>query len=202
MGAMKAAKILGCVMAAAAFVASGTGLPSKPTDPPAQDLFNGRNLEGWTSIGDPQFVATNQVLRLLGGTGWLQSTGQYTNFVLELEWRALEPGYDSGVFIRAGTNGIPWPEDAWQVNLARISLGGLVKGRRTIVPAETPPMPLNTWVHFRIGVHGSKIWLDVDGERAWDYAELDATHGYIGIQAEGKSFDFRNIKITPTREAN
>ena len=41
----------------------------------------------------------------------------------------------------------------------------------------------------------AKITLDVDGERAWEYKELDADHGYIGIQAEGKAFDFRNIRI-------
>jgi hypothetical protein len=35
----------------------------------------------------------------------------------------------------------------------------------------------------------------VDGERAWEYKELDADRGYIGIQAEGKAFDFRNIRV-------
>jgi hypothetical protein len=35
----------------------------------------------------------------------------------------------------------------------------------------------------------------VDGERAWEFNELDADRGYIGIQAEGKAFDFRNIRV-------
>ena len=35
----------------------------------------------------------------------------------------------------------------------------------------------------------------MDGERAWEFKELDADRGYIGIQAENKAFDFRNIRI-------
>jgi hypothetical protein len=45
------------------------------------------------------------------------------------------------------------------------------------------------------GIRGLKIALDVNGERAWEFKELDAERGYIGIQAENKSFDFRNIRV-------
>jgi hypothetical protein len=81
------------------------------------------------------------------------------------------------------------------VNLQGAALGGLVKGTRTVVPAETPPMPLNKWVKFRIEARGKKLTLDVDGERAWEFADLDVERGYVGIQVEEKSFDFRNIRI-------
>jgi len=180
---------------AGVILVSGTGLFGAERPDEGRLLFNGRDLAGWTIMGNTQFEATNQNLRLVSGTGWLRSTGQHTNFVLELEWRALEPGYDSGIFVRAGTNGTPWPEQGWQINLARTALGGLVKGNRTVVPAETAPVPLNTWVKFRIAVQNQKISLDVDGKRAWEYDKLDAPYGYIGIQAEGKAFEFRNIRI-------
>ena len=81
------------------------------------------------------------------------------------------------------------------MNLQGAALGGLVKGNKTVVPAETPPMPLNKWVKFRIEARGSKLTLDVDGERAWEFDGLDAPQGYIGIQAEEKAFEFRNIRI-------
>jgi len=158
-------------------------------------LFNGHDLTGWTAVHQVSFIATNDVLRLVKGTGWLRTDRTFTNFVFEVEWRALEPQYDSGFFIRAGTDGAPWPKEAWQVNLAGNALGGLVKGTRTIVPAETPRMPLNRWVKFRIEVRNKTISLDVDGERAWEFKELDAESGYIGIQAEEKSFEFRNLRV-------
>jgi 3-keto-disaccharide hydrolase len=81
------------------------------------------------------------------------------------------------------------------VNLNRSALGSLVQGYKTVVPAETRPMPLNRWVKFRMEVHGRKLRLDVDGERAWEFDKLDTDVGYIGIQAENKAFDFRNIRV-------
>jgi hypothetical protein len=160
-----------------------------------QMLFNGKDLAGWSPVNDATFVVTNGNLRLVKGMGWLRTDKQFSDFILEAEWCALVPGYDSGLFIRAGLEGQPWPKDGWQVNLKDNALGGLVKGYKTIGPAETPRMPVGKWVKFRIEVRGKKIKLDVDGERAWEFNELDAGRGYLGIQAENKSFDFRNIKI-------
>ena len=160
-----------------------------------ESLFNGKDLTGWVAVHDVTFVVTNSNLRLVTGMGWLRTEKQYADFVLEAEWRALGPDYDSGFFVRAGLDGKPWPKDGWQVNLARGALGALVKGYKTVVPAETPPMPVNKWVKFRMEVQGHTITLDVDGERAWEYKDLDADRGYIGIQAENKPFDFRNIRV-------
>lgn len=162
---------------------------------PWQSLFNGKDLSGWVAMHDVQFIVTNSNLRLVRGMGWLRTEKRFKDFILEAEWRALVPGYDSGFFVRAGLEGKPWPNEVWQVNLQRAALGGLVKGYKTVVPAETPPMPLNKWVKFRIEVRGKKITLAVDGERAWEFNELDSAEGYIGIQAEEKAFDFRNIRI-------
>ena len=158
-------------------------------------LFNGKDLGGWVPVHDVVFVVTNGNLRLVKGMGWLRTEKQYKDFIFETEWRALVPGYDSGFFVRAGLNGKPWPDEAWQINLQRAALGALVKGYKTVVPAETAPMPVNRWVKFRIEVRGPKITLEVDGERAWEFANLDAQNGYLGIQAEEKAFEFRNMRI-------
>ncbi len=162
-----------------------------------ESLFNGKDLTGWAPVNEVDFVVTNGNLRLVKGMGWLRTEKQYTDFILEVEWRALVPEYDSGFFIRAGLEGKPWPNEGWQVNLQRGGLGALVKGYKTVVPAETPPMPLNKWVKFKIEVRGKQVTLDVDGERAWEYKELDVRPGFIGIQAENKMFDFRNLRVLP-----
>jgi len=160
-----------------------------------ESLFNGKDLTGWVGVHDVDFIVTNGNLRLEKGMGWLRTEKQYKDFVFEAEWRALVPQYDSGFFVRAGLNGKPWPDGVWQVNLQGAALGGLVKGMKTVVPAETPPMPVNKWVKFRVEARGRKLTLDVDGERAWEFENLDAEKGYIGIQAEDKAFEFRNIRI-------
>jgi hypothetical protein len=160
-----------------------------------EQLFNGKDLSGWVSMHEVNALATNGNLRVASGMGWLRTEKQYQDFVLEAEWRALESGYNSGFFVRAGLEGKPWPTGGWQVDLSRAALGALVKGTRTMVPAETPPIPVNQWVKFRIEVRGRKIILDVDGERAWEFNGMDADRGHIGLQAEGKALEFRNIRV-------
>lgn len=160
-----------------------------------QSLFNGKDLTGWSPMHDVSFVVTNGNLQLVKGMGWLRLEKPLTDFILDVEWRALVPGYDSGFFLRAGLEGKPWPKDAWQVNLKDNSLGGLVKGSKTIVPAETPRAPVGQWVKFRLEVRGKKIALDVDGECAWKFDQLDAEGGWFGIQAEDKAFEFRNLRL-------
>jgi len=179
-----------------AFVPSARSA-NTPEPGPWQSLFNGRDLSGWVPMHEVNFVVTNGNLRLVKGMGWLRSEAQFTNFVLEVEWRALESSYDSGFFLRAVSEGKPWPQDAWQLNLKDNALGGLLKGYKTMVPAETPRMPVGQWVKFRLEVRGRKIILDVDGERAWEFSEFEADRGYVGIQAEDKVFEFRNLHLQP-----
>jgi hypothetical protein len=188
-------KLAPTVMLACSALSQSASTSIKASETGWESLFNGKDLTGWAPVHDVTFVATNGNLRLVTGMGWLRTEKQYTNFVFEAEWRALEPQYDSGFFVRAGLEGKPWPKDGWQVNLNRTALGSLVKGYKTVVPAETPPMPVDKWVKFRMEVRGNKITLDVDGERAWEFDKLDAEAGCIGIQAENKAFDFRNLRV-------
>jgi hypothetical protein len=169
-----------------------------PADPVGKELFNGKDLQGWVPVHDVSFDVHEGNLRLNKGMGWLRTEKEYQDFVLELEWKALVDKYDSGIFVRCGAEGKPWPTDGWQVNLRYDALGGLVKGYKPIVPAESPKLPVDKWIKVRIEVKGKKITLDMDGERSWEYEGLDREKGYIGFQAEDRAFEFRNIRIQPT----
>jgi 3-keto-disaccharide hydrolase len=158
-------------------------------------LFNGKDLSGWVIVNNGAFTVTNGILHLERSMGWLRTERQYTDFILEAEWRALETNYNSGFFIRAGLEGKPFPTNAWQVNLKESSLGSLLKGRDTVLPSKTFKFPVNEWVAFRMEVRGKKLVMDVNGARAWEYNDLDVDRGYIGIQAEGKSLDFRSLRV-------
>jgi hypothetical protein len=172
--------------------------PAGPAEEPRwETLFNGKDLTGWVPVHDVKFEVHEGNLRLVKGMGWLRTEKEYQDFVLELEWRALEPQYDSGIFLRAGLEGKPWPKDGWQLNLRYDGIGGLVRGYRPVVPSETPRMAVNKWVKFRIEVRGKKVKLTVDGEEAWETDKVDATRGYLGIQAEDKAFEFRNLRVQP-----
>jgi hypothetical protein len=168
---------------------------AEPQASPWVSLFNGKDLTGWAPVNDVTFEVQDGNLRLVKGMGWLRTDKEYRDFILELEWRALVEKYDSGIFVRVGLEGKPWPTTGWQVNLRYDGLGGLVRGTRSVVPAETPKLPVNQWVKFRLEVKGRKISLKVNGELAWEEEVLDRDQGYIGIQAENFAFDFRHVRI-------
>ena len=73
-------------------------------------LFNGKNLDGWTVVGDPKgFTVRNGILRSdIPYVGqWLRTNRMYGDFILKLEWRVSKEG-NAGVFIRAKEQGYPW----------------------------------------------------------------------------------------------
>lgn len=158
-------------------------------------LFNGKDLNGWVVMNDAKFTVTNGVIHLDKSTGWLRTEKEYSDFIVEAEWRALETNYNSGFYIRAGVVGTPYPTNAWQVNLKEAALGQLLRGKTEALPSKTPKFPVNEWVTFRMEARGKKLTLDVNGARAWEFDKLDTDHGYIGIQAESKLMDFRNVRV-------
>jgi len=172
---------------------AGAGKPSRSNQ--WIPLFNGKDLTGWVVMHGAKFTVQNGELHLVGGMGWLRTKEKYRDFELKLEWKALEPRYDSGIFLRCGLEGKPWPKDAWQVNLRYNMLGGLVKGSWPMVPAESPVLPPGKWNTMRIRCQGSQITLWINGKKNWTFDRLDSQEGYIGIQAEEKRFAFRNIQI-------
>lgn len=65
-------------------------------------LFNGRDLTGWVNANcAPETWSVREgVIHCTGRpTGALRTTRQFENFVLEVEWRHLSKGGNSGVFI-------------------------------------------------------------------------------------------------------
>ena len=106
--------------------------PSRAAEPDGDKwdvLFNGKDLSGWVGVHDVQFEVVEGNLRLVRGMGWLRTEKQYGDFVLEFEWRALEEKYDSGIFLRAGLEGKPWPKDGWQGRALPIRRPGRVGER-------------------------------------------------------------------------
>ncbi len=65
-------------------------------------LFNGQNLDGWVNANcaPETWSVSNGVIHCTGRpTGALRTPRQYENFILEVEWRHLSKGGNSGVFI-------------------------------------------------------------------------------------------------------
>ena len=84
------------------------------------DLFNGKDLTGWDVLTCEVDVQDGALL-LAGGNGLVQTKEQYTNFILDLEWKALKPdNWDSGIYFRYTKvpPKRPWPA-RYQANIRK-----------------------------------------------------------------------------------
>ena len=67
-----------------------------------RDLFNGKDLTGWVDVNtskDTWFVRDGLLVCRGLPIGVMRSEKQYENFILHIEWRHMEAGGNSGVFI-------------------------------------------------------------------------------------------------------
>jgi hypothetical protein len=186
-------KIKGCLILLSTLLGLSTVIANPTTG--ALSLFNGTNLEGWVQMNGGRFTATNGVIHLEGGQGWLRTEKEYGDFILTAEWRGMKTNYNSGVFIRAPVAGQPWASDIWQINTKQTGIGELLAGSAKIIHSTTRPVSPSEWVKFRIEARGTNLTLSVNEHRVWEFHALKPATGYIGLQAEGKPFEFRNLQI-------
>jgi len=67
-----------------------------------RDLFNGKNLSGWINVNTAKdtWNVRDGILVCSGHPiGVLRTERQYENFILQVEWKHLEAGGNSGVFV-------------------------------------------------------------------------------------------------------
>jgi len=176
----------------------GPGTVSR-AEPRWVQAFNGRDLEGWTPVNDGRWTVENGLLCYTGGGhGWLRSAAQYRNYSLLVVWRYSRPdsaANDSGIFLRAGTEGRPWPTGGTQLNMGPGDNFGSV-GRAPRRPDLIRRGP-GEWNTYQVTVHDGLISLAINNTPAWDYAELPDRPGYLGIQAENHPFEIRDVFIFP-----
>ncbi len=84
--------------------------PGEEAAPGFRDLFNGKDLTGWVDVNtSPETWSVRDGLLICSGhpIGVMRSEKQYENFILHIEWRHMEAGGNSGVFI--WSEGTPAP---------------------------------------------------------------------------------------------
>jgi hypothetical protein len=162
------------------------------------ELFDGKSLDGWDVLKCEAEVQDGAIL-IKSGNGMVQTKEQYADYILEVEWKALNVGkfYDSGVYIRYTDipKNAPWPKN-YQLNLSRGQEGN-IPGIKAA--SSKGLVKEGEWNRFKATVKGTKVSLEINDKPAWEVEELKEPKGYIGLQAEvpaGGQFLFRNIRLT------
>ncbi len=182
------------------------------------DLFNGKDLDGWTSQGDISAwgVVDHELVTLKPGQGhWIRTDKMYRDFELKLDFW-MPKGGNSGVGIRGSSNGDP-AFTGLEVQI--LDTHGQEPQNHTcgsiytaITAAKMAVHPAGEWNTYLIKVVGNTIDVTLNGVHVIDSEQLDdrgyfrspenqlplnsrATTGYISLQDHGHAFRFRNIKI-------
>ena len=135
-----------------------------------KNLFNGKNLEGWTTHGTEKWYVENGELVCESGPdkgyGYLSTNEPYQDFVLTLKFKQEANG-NSGVFIRSGIEGTKI--SGWQVEVAPQGkhTGGVYEsyGRGWLIkprPEDEQFLKQGEWNEMKIRMKGDELttWLN------------------------------------------
>jgi len=182
------------------------------------ELFNGRNLEGWTATGDTEAwsVRDGEIVTAKPGTGgWLRTVRTFRDFELSLDFWLPEDG-NSGLGLRGSSGGDPaFTGFEIQIFDSHDEDPGLRNCGAVYEAIEPDAMPVRepgSWNTYRVRLVGDTLDVWLNGTRIHEGERLDdrgffrkpsqplplntrATTGYIAVQDHGHPFRYRNIRI-------
>ena len=162
-------------------------------------LFDGETLFGWKANSEADWqVKEGAIVVTSGKPGLLNTTVQFANYVLKVDFRAAK-GTNSGVFLRCpqvvGKDDIT--TTCYELNIAppenpfpTCSLVGRKKAEGNFESDD--------WQTFEVTVDGPKVVVMLNGNEVLTYDDpKPAGRGYIGLQLNSGKVEFRNIKLKP-----
>ncbi len=173
-----------------------------------QDLFNGKDLTGWTIYGTELWYVEDGLLVCESGPdkeyGYLGTNEEFKNFELTLEFKQGADG-NSGVFIRSSIEGTKIA--GWQVEVAPPghSTGGIYEsyGRGWLIkpdPEKDKFLKYEDWNTMKIRVVDDNITTWLNGQEMITFTDdkIGGATGCIALQIHsggGIKVSWRNIKI-------
>ena len=161
------------------------------------ELLAAPTLEGWVA-SDCEVEFKDGVLLAKSGNGLVRTENRYRDFVLELDYRALQKEkYDAGIYIRCEPPpaGRPFPAQ-YQINLKQGDELNLIRFPKAKSTGLVKP---NEWNHVKVTVVGERATMEINGQAAWETDGIQAKDGFIGLQVEvplGGQFEYKNIAVT------
>ena len=176
-------------------------------------LFDG-TLNGWvienTQAGN--ISVRDGVLRVEAASGWLRSAREYGDVVIRTEFRFVTADADSGLFVRASGAGQfmrGWPNNSYQVQIRNPAtasrlppVGGLFRHGMPPGPTkfdaaivEKVARPTGDWQTLEVEVTGNRLTARLNGTDVLEAMEIANPRGFIGLQAEAGTVEFRSIEV-------
>lgn len=174
-----------------------------------KELFNGKNLDGWTIYGTEKWYVEDGLLVCESGPeeayGYLGTDDHYKDFELTLEFKQEANG-NSGVFIRSTIDGTKI--SGWQVEVAPPGhdTGGVYEsyGRGWLIkpnPEKDKVLKMGEWNTMKIRLEGDTIKSWLNGTEMITLADekIGQGEGSIALQIHdggGIKVKWRNIQLS------
>jgi len=174
----------------------------------ARQLFNGRDLAGWHTVGGTnQWSAVSGVLSNAKGGANLVTDAVYTDFKLHVEVRYPSRG-NSGVYLR-GRHEVQ-VEDSVVTQADAEATGGLGAIYGFLIPNQNAAKGAGQWETLDITLVGRLVTVVLNGKRIISEQEipgptggaLDSKEGAPGpimLQGDHGPVEYRNLTITQAR---
>tara|TARA_B100000902_G_C27249501_1_gene884455 strand:- start:437 stop:1183 length:747 start_codon:yes stop_codon:yes gene_type:complete len=191
------------------------------------DLFNGKDLENWVDVNtSPKTWRVENGILICSGKpiGVMRSKKQYENFVLVIEWKHMEAGGNSGIFL--WSDAIPkgrlpkgmevqmleleWPyinkkRNGQPNHLGYVSgelfgAGGMKaipenpRGNRSM-SYEMRCKGKGEWNRYVVVAVDGTVKLSINGKFVNGIREADLRKGYLCLESEGAEIHFRKVQI-------
>jgi len=161
-------------------------------------LFNRKNLEGWTPLGDANWTVKDGVVSAdKGAMSFLVSKDSYRDFDLRAElW--VSPDANSGIFIRCTDRKQVTAANAYEVNVFDTRPDPTYGTGAIVNVAKVSPMPKagGHWNVMEIRARGDAFWVKFDGATTVDGArDGKNAEGAIALQYGAGVVKFRKVEI-------
>jgi len=177
-------------------------------NPKTQNLFNGKNLDGWTIYGTEKWYVENGILICESGPdkeyGYLGSDRKFKDFDLFVEFKQEADG-NSGIFFRSSIEGTKI--SGWQAEVAPpgSNSGGIYEsyGRGWLIkpdPEKDKALKMGEWNKMRIKAVGDNVTTWLNGQEMINITDekIGAATGQIALQIHdggGIKVKWKNIDI-------
>jgi hypothetical protein len=173
-------------------------------DPKLKKIFNGKDLDGWVAPeGNIWWKAEKGILTAKSGPdkkgSILWTSGDYSDFIIQLDFKFGEGTIDSGIFIRTEKQQIQIGESG---SLKRDMTGSpYIPGKGYPAEAEKVKeiLKMDSWNTMKVKAVGGlyTIWLNGEQVLAYD-SDTAIEKGPVGLQlhpGRDMEIEFKNIKF-------
>ncbi len=161
-------------------------------------LFDGETTFGWKANSDANWKVADGVISVdSGDKGLLNTTTQFGDFVLKVDFRAAK-GTNSGVFLRTPVKPTDPASDCYELNIADETVSPFPTGSFVGRQKATGMHDTTDWRTFTVKADGGHFTVAIDKEQVLDYEDPQPLgRGYIGLQFNQGKVEFRNVKLKP-----